>query len=253
MATYVAAYKGYIADVPQVWFKRCDGEVFHYDEITQASANPQTNFTEINAGWSLYPVAYLPGQSTFEISMTSGQFNADLFAMANNRAFATDSTYTTFKTEVLTPDATTHKVTLAETPATGSVNIRGLSSVAPQGGTADYTVAGKEITFTDTTLVSPVEISYEYTVSTANVIKIDNKTAAVGEAVMKWPVYAAGDDCTDSAIKGYVIMRLYRCRVTAMPGFDTSYKSAATNAVTFSAMDAKKDDGEIYEIAYIDA
>ncbi len=49
--TYVPAYKGYIADVPQVWFKRCDGEVFHYDEITQASVNPQTNFTEINAGW----------------------------------------------------------------------------------------------------------------------------------------------------------------------------------------------------------
>ena len=90
MATYVAAYKGYIADVPQVWFKRCDGEVFHFDEITQASANPQTNFTEINAGWSLYPVAYLPGQSTMEISMTSGQFNAELFSMANKVNFATD-------------------------------------------------------------------------------------------------------------------------------------------------------------------
>lgn len=97
-----------------------------------------------------------------------------------------------------------------------------------------------------------MDISYEYVV-TGNVVKIDNKSAAVGEAVMKWPVYAAGDDCTDSAIKGYAILRLYRCRVTQMPGFDTSYKSAATNAVTFSAMDAKKADGEIYELAYIDA
>lgn len=49
MATYVDAYKGYIADVPEVWFKRCDNQVFHFDEITQASVNPQTNFTEINA------------------------------------------------------------------------------------------------------------------------------------------------------------------------------------------------------------
>ena len=219
--TYVPAYKGYIADVPQVWFKRCDGEVFHYDEITQASVNPQTNFTEINAGWQLYPVAYLPGQSTMEISMTSGQFNAELFAMANKTKFAADASFTTFKTENLTPDATTHKVTLAETPVDGSVAIRGLEL------TTDFTVSGKEVTFTSETITGPVEISYEYTVADANVIKIDNKSAATGEAVMKWPVYGAGDDCTDNAVKGYVVLRMYRCRVTQMPGFDTSYKSAA--------------------------
>jgi type 1 glutamine amidotransferase len=35
--TYIPAYKGYIADVPRVWFKRCsDGRVFYFDEITQA-------------------------------------------------------------------------------------------------------------------------------------------------------------------------------------------------------------------------
>ena len=64
MAAYVDAYKGYIADVPEVWFKRCDDKVFHFDEVTQASVNPQTNFTEVTGGWSLYPVAYLPAQST---------------------------------------------------------------------------------------------------------------------------------------------------------------------------------------------
>ena len=31
---------------------------------------------------------------------------------------------------------------------------------------------------------------------------------------------------------------------------DTSYKSAATNSVTWSAMDAKRDDGAVYNIAY---
>lgn len=49
MSTYVPAYKGYIADVPVVWFKRCDGKIFYFDEITQANATPQTNFTEVNA------------------------------------------------------------------------------------------------------------------------------------------------------------------------------------------------------------
>lgn len=70
MAKYLNSIKGYIADVPRVWFKRCDGHVFYYDEITQASATPNTQFTEVNAGWSPYPVAYLPGQSTMELQMT---------------------------------------------------------------------------------------------------------------------------------------------------------------------------------------
>ncbi len=219
MATYVDAYKGYIADVPEVWFKRCDNQVFHFDEITQASVNPQTNFTEINAGWSLYPVCYLPGQSTMEISVTSGQFNADMFAMANNRKFEdpTQRTenpepYVTFKTEKLTVDATAHTVTLTETPVTGSVYIRGMEL------TKDYSVAAKVITFTDTELTGDVEVSYQYEVTGAEVIEIDNKAAAIGEAILKWPVYASGEDCTDSAIKGYVLLKMYRCRVTQMPG-----------------------------------
>jgi hypothetical protein len=49
MSTYVPAFKGYITDVPEMWFKRCDGEVFHFDELTQASVTPNTQFTEVNA------------------------------------------------------------------------------------------------------------------------------------------------------------------------------------------------------------
>lgn len=35
-----------------------------------------------------------------------------------------------------------------------------------------------------------------------------------------------------------------------MPGFDDSYKSASTFQFQLSAMDAKRDDGKIYELAY---
>lgn len=215
MSTYVAAYKGYIADVPQVWFKRCDGKIFHYDEITQASANPQTNYTEVNAGWSLYPVAYLPGQSTFELSMTSGQFNADLFAMANNRDFNVDSTYQTYTTETLTIDPTTHKVTLTETPVADSIYIAGLEK-ATTAAAGKYAVSGKEITFNEDE-TGEIEVSYETTLADAQVVQLNNQTSAIGEAVFKWPIYGSGDDCTENAIKGYVIMKVYRCRVTQMP------------------------------------
>lgn len=64
MPKYVKEFNGYIADVPRMWFKRCDKRIFYFDELTAATVSPQVNYTEINAGWSLYPVAYLPGQST---------------------------------------------------------------------------------------------------------------------------------------------------------------------------------------------
>ena len=208
-------------------------------------------------------VAYLPGQSTMEISMTSGQFNADLFALANGTKFDADSSYTTYITEHLTPDATAHTVTLSQTPLTNSVSIAGMeegttaADETPASGNtpatnAKFAVSGTTVTF-PTSITGEVEISYEYTVSGAKVAQIDNQTSAIGEAVFKWPVYNSGEDCTDAAVKGYVIMKVYRCRVTQMPGFDTSYKSAATNQVTWATMDAKRDDGKSYSIAYVDA
>lgn len=57
MATYIPAYKGYVTDVPELWFKRNDGRIFHFDQLTAFNASPNVNFTEVNAGWSLYPVA----------------------------------------------------------------------------------------------------------------------------------------------------------------------------------------------------
>lgn len=57
MAQYVQPFGGYIADVPRLHFKRCDGKIFYFDELTAANITPNVQYTEINAGWSLYPVA----------------------------------------------------------------------------------------------------------------------------------------------------------------------------------------------------
>ena len=44
MATYNNALKGYVADVPKVIFRRCDGRAYAFDELTAAtvSANIDT-------------------------------------------------------------------------------------------------------------------------------------------------------------------------------------------------------------------
>ena len=57
-------------------------------------------------------------------------------------------------------------------------------------------------------------------------------------------------DCTESTIKGYLHRVFYRVRATAMPGFDSSYKTAATNSITFAAIDPKRADKKMADWIY---
>ncbi len=255
-ATYVPEFRGYIADVPRMWFKRCDGRIFYFDELTSASVTPDVQYTEINAGWSLFPVAYLPGASTFEMQVTSGKFEADLFVMTNATKFEENQYYRVPATEVLTLDGQ-NEVQLAHDPVQGSVSIANLEETAqtPAEGYFKVTYAADpapaKITFYAGDIDGrTVEVNYEY-YETAQEANIDNRSSAMGEAVMVYPVYGNGDDCTDSSIIGHVYVRVYKCRITAQPGFDASYKTANEFSFTLAAMDAKRSDDACYSIAYI--
>ena len=258
MATpnYIPEFQGYIADVPRMWFKRCDGRVFYFDELTNASVTPQVNYTEINAGWSLFPVAYLPGQSTFEMQVTSGKFEADLFIMTNSTEFKSNGSYEVPCTEVLTLDGQ-NEVSLAHDPISGSVSIANLEETAQTPTEKHFKVTAaaggtpaKIKFYADDVQGGVVEVSYFYAAA-AQEANITNQSSAMGEAVMVYPVYGNGDDCTDSSIIGHVYVHVYKCRVTAQPGFDASYKTANTFQFTIAAMDAKREDQACYSIAYI--
>lgn len=53
MATYNEALKGYIADVPKVIFRRCDGHAYAFDELSSATVSADIQTTDITGGWSL--------------------------------------------------------------------------------------------------------------------------------------------------------------------------------------------------------
>lgn len=268
---YMPPLQGYVADVPEFWFKRIDGKQFHYTELTNASVTPQVNFTEVQAGWSLYPVAYLPAASTLEMQLTSGQFDTSLFALANGGDFEADSTYKMPVTENLAVTSgivtlgTTENVTASDVVingmdrVTGSTPAAGKFAVATTGTEAPYTTT---ITFNATDFADGdiVEVHYALTKSNAVSLNVTNDRAAIGEAILRWPVYNGGENVSQAtfngaSIKGYVLMRVYRCRITAVPGFDTSYKSAAQNSITLSTMDPKyatNANGNAYTLTYIE-
>lgn len=151
------------------------------------------------------------------------------------------------------------KITLPFEVQEKSVRINGYTE-------ADEAAAGKfavkiatdtspstEITFFegDVEAGDTLRVAYRRRVNGASVATVKtNSTTAKGALYAHWPVYSSGTDCTESAVKGYLHLFVPRVRVTALPGFDNSYKSASTNAVTFSAIDPKRADNKMYDLYY---
>ena len=153
------------------------------------------------------------------------------------------------------------KVTLPYEVQTGSVRINGFTEateaaagkfsvvITTTGDNAPNTV----ITFAenDVAVGDTLRVAYRRRVNGASVATVKtNSTTAKGALYAHWPVYSSGTDCTESSVKGYLHLFIPRVRVTALPGFDNSYKSAATNAVTFSAIDPKRADEKMYDLYY---
>ena len=170
--------------------------------------------------------------------------------MANATDYQSNANYAMPTSERHEIDAN-HQITLLETPIDGSVSIRGMEEVdtAPtKAGEFQVNAETKKVTFYETE-EGTIEVIYDYAKAVQEAI-IDNKSSAIGEASCVWPVYGSGDDCSESAIIGYYIVKVFRARITTAPGFDSSYKSAATFQFTLSAMDAKRNDEGAYSAAY---
>lgn len=267
MATYNDALRGYVADVPKIVFRRCDGAKFFFDELTAATVSANIETTDVNAGWSLFPVAVLPGNSTFTMSLTSGKFDTRIFSMAaaikdkpvdtTDHAWRTNSSYVMSTGEHLKLDSN-YEATLLYTPVANSVYIPGMTQTAETTvTTGKFKVTTSEGTTTLTFSADDfndayedyVDVVYDYVKEVKEAI-VTNKESAIGEAVCIWPVYGSGDDCTESSIIGYYIIKVFRARVTQIPGMDTSYKTAATFQFELTALDAKRSDEGAYSIAY---
>lgn len=128
------------------------------------------------------------------MSFTCGKFDADLFAMANKTEFEENEAYELDTTERYTPDDE-HKITLDNTPVTGTVFISGMEqgeeAKVDEDGTIYYTVSEKVITFPADVTIDFVDVIYKY-VKTVNEAIITNKEAAIGECSCIWPVKLRG-------------------------------------------------------------
>lgn len=233
---YVEKYDGYIADVPNIEFIRCDGTVFAYDELTSASMTAGHNMITITGGQGNFPLAYIDTDSTLELTFESAKFQTEIFEMANGVS-TVEGDFGAFESARYDVESGL-KVTLPFEVQENSVYIRGMeeaSAVAANKYKVEITASGADtagatvITFNtgDVTVGQTIRVSYKRRiVSSAKVPVLTTSTTAKGELWAHWPLYSDGTSCADASQKGTLHLHLYRCRVTALPGFSNSYKSA---------------------------
>lgn len=134
----------------------------------------------------------------------------------------------------------------AEAAAAGKYKVVITAAAEDADGKTVITFAEGDVTVGDV-----IRVSYIRRVVDAQVVTVTTtSTTAKGAVVYTYPVYSSGADCTESSIKGKLYMSVPRVRVTALPGFDSSYKSAGTNSVTFAAIDPQRPDGKLYDLIY---
>ena len=255
MAIYSHKYNGFIADAADIDFKRCDGTIYHCESATATSLSPTANSITINGGTSAYPIGFIDTDKGLEASFTDARFDADLFEIAN-AVTAVDADGSSRETKLCTV-ITGGIIELPFEVDTTSVYIRGLTLTTSTPTTGEFSAAYASskttITFyaSDVSVGDEIWVSYNRRLASAHTIAINTTTpTAIGELWMHWPVYSSGDDCTEAAKKGLLHVHVYRVRASSLPGVDTSYKTAATFPVTFTAIDPHRADGLMYKVSY---
>lgn len=253
-------YKGFLYDVPNMDFIRCDGKPYHYDKVSTSDATFSAETTPINGGQGKLPIGWIETGATQEVTLASAEFDLEMFEMAN-AAKLTTGDYNTVEAELFTIE-TGPKVTLPFEVQEGSVKIRGMeeATTAAAGKFAVTITAATaqadgstEIAFAanDVTVGDDIRVWYKRrVVDGAKVTVKTTSTTAKGELYLHYPISSSGEDCTESSIRGWLHLYMPKVRVTALPGFSASYKAAQTPTLTFSAMDPHRSDKKSYDMIY---
>ena len=257
---YIEKYNGYMADVPNIEFIRCDGTMFAYDELSSASMTAGHNMITITGGQGNFPLAYIDTDSTLEFQFESAEFTQEIFEMANGTTTVEGDfgMYESGRYDVVTG----LQITLPFEVQEGSVKIRGLqeaSAVAANKFKVTITTSAAavdgstliEFNEGDVTVGQTIRVGYKRRIiaSAKTPIKTTSTTAK-GELFCHWNVYSDGTSCADAAVKGILHLHVYRVRVTALPGFSTSYKQASNVGLTFGAMNPKRGDKAMYDLVF---
>lgn len=251
---------GYIVDVANVTFRRSDGKRARLKNATQTGFSVNGEKIDINNGWARLPQASIDTTQTIEITYATNKTDLEFFALLNNSEVLHDQVRILPTSEDFDVPAVEEKETTVEIelPA-GAMNpyIEGLDLATgdePTSGKFTFSAGGGEtkpkvkLFAEDVEGLSSITIFYDEKLEGTTTVAVrDNVASASGSAEMRYRVYGSGEN---ASVIGYLIIQIYKAKVSAKPGFENSYGQSGTHSVTFTSLDAGRQDHNMYELIF---
>lgn len=251
--TYLDAAKGYIADVPEIVFYRCDQKVFHFNELTSFHFETKNDPIVIRCGHSRHPMAFIDALKEMNMEFESAAITSDLFAMSASRV-TQKAEFSSLESKRYTVNPN-NQIILPFLVKDKSVSIYRLTQAqAPAPGAFSYEVKDSQTILTfdpsDFGEDDDVRVAYKRIIQDAEVMTTTRLKAVTGSVTVHWPVYSGTKDQRQSVMKGYLHMLIYRVKLTEPATISTSYKTAATPHISMMALDPKRLDGKLCQFIY---
>lgn len=196
--TYLDAAKGYIADVPEIVFYRCNQKVFHFNELTSFHFETKNDPIVIRCGHSRHPVAFIDALKEMNMEFESAAITSDLFAMSASRV-TQKAEFSSLESKRYTVNQN-NQIILPFLVKDKSVSIYRLTQAqAPAPGAFSYEVKDSQTILTfdpsDFGEDDDVRVAYKRIIQDAEVMTTTTRLKAVtGSVTVHWPVFEKDEE-----------------------------------------------------------
>ena len=214
-------------------------KVISYSDLQNFSVESTFSSDDITGGNKLFPIASFKKEQALNCSATNASFEAGIIPYLDGGALSTGAVALSDFIEVAIPEDGI--VNLPEAATAVTVNGFTAGDAAAEG---TYTHEGKTVTFAAADAGKTVVIVYDYNTS-AEAMQYSVTQKSLNKpfkAIYNFDIY---DEDTQITHKGSIVV--YKAQCTSGLKLDLAHQTAFAPEFSFSARDAKRQDGKLWD------
>lgn len=216
-------------------------KVIAYSNLQQFTLESTFSADDITGGNKMFPIASFKTEQALNCTARDATFDAGIIPYLDGGEASTGAVTLTDFVEVAVPSTKT--VTLpVETPT--NVTVSGMTKAEGEPTSGQFKVQTNTVTFAQDDVGKTVTILYEYqSTATATQYGITQKSMSKPfVAIYNFDIY---DEDTQITHKGSITV--YKAQCTSGLNLDMSHQTAFAPEFSFSARDAKREDGKLWD------
>ena len=217
-------------------------KVISYSDLQNFSVESTFSSDDITGGNKLFPIASFKKEQALNCSATNATFEAGIIPYLDGGALSTGAVALSDFIEVAIPEDGV--VTLPEVPTAVTINGFEAAEGDPAAGSYKLAQGEKTVTFAAADAGKTVVIVYDYNTS-AEAMQYSVTQKSLNKpfkAIYNFDIY---DEDTQITHKGSIVV--YKAQCTSGLKLDLAHQTAFAPEFSFSARDAKRQDGKLWD------